>query len=48
LIWVLPVAAFVAAVGGLIIVFRRWRHEGSLLATQEDHILVTQAREDKD
>jgi cytochrome c-type biogenesis protein CcmH len=48
LIWVLPVAAFVAAVGGLIIVFRRWRREGSLVATQEDQILVTQARQDKD
>jgi len=48
LIWVLPVAVLVACVCGLIIVFRRWRQEGSLLTTQEDRDLVAQSRQEKE
>ena len=44
LIWFLPVALFVAAVGGLIVAFRRWRGPVDLSVSEEDRALVDQAR----
>jgi cytochrome c-type biogenesis protein CcmH len=44
LIWFLPVAGFVAAVGGLVVVFRRWRVPEDVEVSDEDRVLVEQAR----
>jgi cytochrome c-type biogenesis protein CcmH len=44
LVWIMPVVAFVAALGGLTAVFRRWRREELIAATDEDRALVDQAR----
>lgn len=44
LIWFLPVAVLVAALGGLIAVFRRWRVPGDVEVSDEDRVLVEQAR----
>lgn len=43
LVWILPVVAGAVAVGGLVIVFRRWQRESELDATPEDQALVEQA-----
>lgn len=40
LIWALPIAALVLSIAGLIVVFRRWKLQGSLAATDEDRALV--------
>jgi cytochrome c-type biogenesis protein CcmH len=44
LVWFLPVAGFVAAVGGLVVVFRRWRVPDDIQTSDEDRVLVEQAR----
>ncbi|HSP02511.1 MAG TPA: cytochrome c-type biogenesis protein CcmH [Acidimicrobiales bacterium] len=44
LIWFLPVAGLVAAVGGLVVVFRRWRVPEDVEVSDEDRVLVEQAR----
>jgi cytochrome c-type biogenesis protein CcmH len=44
LIWFLPVAGFVAAVGGLVVVFRRWQVPEDVEVSDEDQVLVEQAR----
>lgn len=44
LIWFLPVAGLVAAVGGLAVVFRRWRVPEDVEVSDEDRVLVEQAR----
>lgn len=44
LIWFLPVAGLVAAVGGLVVVFRRWRVPDDVEVSDEDRVLVEQAR----
>jgi cytochrome c-type biogenesis protein CcmH len=44
LIWFLPVAGFVAAVGGLVVVFQRWRVPDDLEISDEDRVLVERAR----
>ena len=44
LVWALPVIAAVCALGGLAFVFRRWRRTGSAGVTEEDRVLVEQAR----
>lgn len=44
LIWFLPVAGLVAALGGLAVVFRRWRVPEDVEVTDEDRVLVEQAR----
>ena len=44
LIWFLPVAGLVAAVGGLVVVFRRWRVPEEVEVSDEDRVLVEQAR----
>lgn len=44
LIWFLPVAGFVAALGGLVVVFRRWRVPDDIEVSDEDRVLVEQAR----
>jgi cytochrome c-type biogenesis protein CcmH len=42
LVWVLPVVAFVLAIGGLAVAFRRWRHSG-VAVTDADRELVARA-----
>ena len=44
LIWFLPVAGLVAAVGGLVVLFRRWRVPDDVEVSDEDRVLVEQAR----
>lgn len=45
LVWALPVAVAVVAVVGMAFVFRRWRRENrSLVATDDDEVLVASAR----
>jgi cytochrome c-type biogenesis protein CcmH len=43
LVWILPVAALLLAVGGLAFAFRRWRRQPTLSATDEDRALVEAA-----
>jgi cytochrome c-type biogenesis protein CcmH len=43
LVWILPVVALVAAIGGLVFAFRRWRRQPTLSATDEDRALVEAA-----
>ena len=43
LVWILPVAAFVCALGGLSVAFRRWRAVARVHASPEDRDLVEQA-----
>lgn len=43
LVWVLPVVALVCGFGGLVVVFRRWKREGSVEATDADVRLVASA-----
>lgn len=40
LIWALPIAVLVVSVAGLVVVFRRWKAQGSLTATDADRELV--------
>ena len=47
LVWILPVVAGAVAVGGLVIVFRRWQQESELDATPEDQALVDKALADR-
>lgn len=47
LVWILPVVAGAVAAGGLVLVFRRWRLEGELEASDEDTALVAAARRDR-
>jgi cytochrome c-type biogenesis protein CcmH len=42
-VWVLPVAALLLAVGGLAFAFRRWRRQPGRAATDEDRALVEAA-----
>ena len=44
LIWFLPVAGLVAALGALVVVFRRWRVPDDVEVSDEDRVLVEQAR----
>jgi len=44
LVWVLPVAAFVLAVAGLAVAFRRWRVREGVEVSDADRVLVEQAR----
>ena len=52
LIWVLPIVLLIVSIAGLIVVFRRWRLQGSLTATDADRDLVEsalrQVSEDRD
>ena len=43
LVWFLPVAAFICALGGLAVAFRRWRARSGLTATPADRALVEEA-----
>lgn len=43
LIWALPIAALVVSIAGLIVVFRRWKLEGSITASDADRELVESA-----
>lgn len=44
LVWAVPVAGLVLAVGGLAFAFWRWRARGLRRATDEDVVLVERAR----
>ena len=44
LVWVLPVAALVAAAGGLVVAFRRWRVPADVVASQDDRDAAERAR----
>ncbi|MGA0238632.1 MAG: cytochrome c-type biogenesis protein [Acidimicrobiales bacterium] len=44
LVWILPVVAGAVAVGGLTVVFRRWRDEPDLTASADDEAVVAAAR----
>lgn len=44
LIWFLPVAGMVFAVGGLAVVFQRWRVPDEVDVSEEDRALVEQAQ----
>jgi cytochrome c-type biogenesis protein CcmH len=44
LIWFLPVAGAVLAVGGLAVVFQRWKVPDDVTVTDEDRVLVERAR----
>jgi cytochrome c-type biogenesis protein CcmH len=43
LVWALPVIAFVFAVAGLIVAFRRWKRAADTVPTEEDRTLVDAA-----
>ena len=43
LVWVLPVVALVCGFGGLVVVFRRWKREGAVEATDDDVAMVSTA-----
>ena len=47
LVWILPVVAGAVAVGGLVVVFRRWRDEPDLAASADDEAIVAAAREQR-
>lgn len=44
LVWFLPVALIVAAFGGLVAAFRRWRSPPDTVVSDEDRLLVEAAR----
>jgi cytochrome c-type biogenesis protein CcmH len=45
LVWVLPVAVLVAALAGLVVVFRRWRTPADVHATEDDVEAAARARQ---
>ena len=47
LVWILPVVAGAVATGGLVLVFRKWKLEGELEASDADTALVDAARRDR-
>ena len=48
LVWILPVVGGAGAVAGLVVVFRRWRDEVELEASEEDTALVAEAMAQRD
>ena len=40
LVWALPAVAFVCAVAGLVVAFRRWRRSADSVPSDEDRLLV--------
>lgn len=48
LVWILPVVFGAGALTGLVLVFRRWKQEGVLEASEADRALVEAARAAKD
>lgn len=46
LVWVLPVAVLIVALGGIALAFRRWRHRSVSGASDADRALVERALED--
>lgn len=45
LVWFLPVALFVLAIGGLVAAFRRWRIPSETTVSDEDRAIVERARQ---
>lgn len=50
LVWVLPAVAFLCAVAGLVVVFRRWKRQADAVAgpSDDDRALVAAALADED
>lgn len=48
LVWILPVVFGAGAITGLVVVFRRWKREGVLEASEADRALVEAARAAED
>lgn len=48
LVWILPVVFGAGAITGLVVVFRRWKREGVLEASEADRALVAAARAAED
>ena len=48
LVWVIPVAGFVVALGGIALAFRRWRPTTAASVTEEDRRVVAEARRSGD
>jgi cytochrome c-type biogenesis protein CcmH/NrfF len=46
LVWILPVLAFVCAIAGLVVAFRRWQRADDIAPTADDRALVAAARFD--
>jgi cytochrome c-type biogenesis protein CcmH/NrfF len=46
LVWTLPVAVLVAAIGGVALAFRRWRHRAVVRASDADRALVERSLEE--
>jgi len=46
LVWILPVVFGAGALAGLVVVFRRWKREGDLEASDADRALVEKALAD--
>jgi cytochrome c-type biogenesis protein CcmH len=46
LVWMLPVFAFVCAVAGLAVAFRRWKSAVDTVPSEQDRLLVAQALSD--
>ena len=47
LVWILPVVAGAVAIGGLVVVFRRWADEPDLEASPDDEAIVAAARDQR-
>ena len=45
LVWIVPVVASAVALSGLTLVFRRWRLEGELEASEDDEAVVARVRD---
>lgn len=45
LVWVLPVVALICAIGGLVVVFRKWRVKSAAPVSDDDRALVNAALE---
>jgi len=43
LIWILPIVLLIVAIAGLVVVFKRWKAQGSMTATDADRDLVGSA-----
>ena len=44
LVWLVPVAAFVCALAGLTVAFRRWKRATDTVPTDDDRLLVAAAQ----
>lgn len=47
LVWILPVVGGAVAIGGLVIVFRRWKLDAAIEANSDDEAIVAAARAER-